>query len=88
MQFQVGRARSFFENADPVVALFPTDGSRLTVRLLQRTYAGILDEIERLDYDVFRTRAYVPTSRKLMILGRVVLAELPRPVFSPSERSA
>jgi 15-cis-phytoene synthase len=88
MKFQVARARSFFDSADPVVALFPTDGSRLTVRLLQRTYAGILDEIERLDYDVFRTRAYVPTSRKLMILGRAVLAELPRPVSSPSERSA
>ena len=42
-----------------MVRLFPPDGSRLTVRLLQTTYAGILDAIERLDYDVFRARAYV-----------------------------
>ncbi len=28
-----------------------------SVRLLQRTYAGILDGIEWLGYDVFRARA-------------------------------
>lgn len=77
------RARYYFEVAEPVVEAFPDDGSRLTVRLLQRTYAGILDEIERVDYDVFRTRAYVPFRRKLMILGRAVWGERPRPVETP-----
>lgn len=79
MRFQVARARRYFAAADVVVSLFPADGSRLTVRLMQRTYAGILDGIERLDYDVFRARAYVSTPRKLMILGRVLMAE--RPAF-------
>jgi 15-cis-phytoene synthase len=79
MRFQVARARRYFTAADVVVSLFPADGSRLTVRLMQRTYAGILDGIERLDYDVFRARAYVSTPRKLMILGRVLMAE--RPAF-------
>ena len=73
--FQVRRARQFFDAADAVVPLFPDDGSRLTVRLLQQTYAGILDVIERMDYDVFRARAYVPLRRKLVILGRAVWAE-------------
>jgi phytoene synthase len=77
MRFQVARARALFADADPVVGLFPPDGSRLTVRLLQRTYAGILDGIERLGYDVFRARAYVSGPRKLMILGRAVWSELP-----------
>lgn len=81
MKFQVERARAHFDAADLVVGLFPADGSRLTVRLLQRTYAGILDEIERLEYDVFRARAYVPTPRKLLILGRAMWTELPRPAF-------
>jgi phytoene synthase len=40
MRFQVTRARRLFHAADDVVDLFPADGSRLTVRLLQRTYAG------------------------------------------------
>ena len=88
MRFQITRARALFAAADPVVGLFPRDGSRLTVRLLQRTYAGILDGIERLGYDVFRARAYVSGPRKLMILGRAVWSELPRPTLFPSTRSA
>lgn len=88
MRFQITRARALFAAADPVVRLFPTDGSRLTVRLLQRTYAGILDGIERLHYDVFRARAYVSGPRKLIILGRAVWSELPRPPRLPSAHSA
>ena len=88
MRFQITRARALFQAADPVINLFPRDGSRLTVRLLQRTYAGILDGIERLGYDVFRARAYVSGPRKLMILGRAVWSEFPRPTFFPSTRSA
>ncbi|MBA3553765.1 MAG: phytoene/squalene synthase family protein [Gemmatimonadales bacterium] len=88
MGYQTNRARALFAAADPVVGLFPRDGSRLTVRLLQRTYAGILDGIERLGYDVFRARAYVSGPRKLMILGRAVWSELPLPALFPSARSA
>jgi phytoene synthase len=77
MRFQIARARALFDAADPVVALFPRDGSRLTVRLLQRTYAGILDGIERQGYDVFRARAYVSAPRKLVILGRALWTERP-----------
>ncbi len=69
---QVDRARQWFRAADGVVPLFPDDGSRLTVRLLQQTYAGILDQIERAGYDVFRGRVYVPFARKLVILGRAI----------------
>jgi phytoene synthase len=88
MEWQVARARRYFDTGGSVVPLFPRDGSRLTVRLLQRTYAGILDAIERNDYDVFRRRAYVSTSRKLLVLGRAVVRErlwtLPQ---QPSETS-
>jgi len=70
MAFQVARARRLFDEADVVVSLFPDDGSRLTVRLLQRTYAGILGAIERNGYDVFRRRAYIGTAGKVLILGR------------------
>lgn len=88
MRFQIARARALFAAADPVVGLFPSDGSRLTVRLLQRTYAGILDGIERQGYDVFRARAYVSGPRKLIILGRAVWSELPLAMKLPSMRSA
>ena len=75
LAFQVVRAREWFAMADTAIPLFPDDGSRLTVRLLQQTYAGILDQIERAEYDVFRSRAYVPFARKLVILGRAVWRE-------------
>jgi phytoene synthase len=88
VRFQVERARRLFAEADPVVELFPRDGSRLTVRLLQRTYAGILDGIARQGYDPFRGRAYVSGPRKLAILGRAVLGEWSRPAFLFTEQSA
>jgi phytoene synthase len=89
MRFQIERARRYFEAGGRVVRLFPPDGSRLTVRLLQTTYAGILDAIERLDYDVFRARAYVSTPRKLVILGRAMWTERTwNAATTPSEQSA
>lgn len=75
MRFQVDRARDYFTAGDAVVGAFPPDGSRLAVRLLQRTYAGILDAIEEMDYDVFRGRAYVSFPRKLAILGRALIRD-------------
>ena len=89
MGFQIERARRYFQEGSRVVRLFPNDGSRLTVRLLQSTYAGILDAIEALDYDVFRARACVSTPRKLLILSRAWWADRPRAPCPPlSERSA
>lgn len=89
MRFRIARARRYFDAGSRVVRLFPPDGSRLTVRLLQKTYAGILDAIERLDYDVFRARAYVSTPRKLVILGRAMWSErTASAATSLSERSA
>ena len=64
------------------------DGSRLTVRLMQRTYAGILDEIERQGYDPFRGRAFVSGRRKLAILGRALLRDWPHPGHLLREQSA
>ncbi len=88
MAFQVSRARRLFRSGGDVVAAFPSDGSRLTVRLLQKTYAAILDAIERLDYDVFRARAYVSAPRKLLILSRAVWREREWLALSIRERSA
>ena len=75
LAFQVLRARYYFGLGDAVVDLFPTDGSRLTVRLMQRTYAGILDDLERRHLDVFRGRAHVSRTRKFLILGRTLLTD-------------
>jgi len=75
MRFQVARAREYYAHADRVVPLFPSDGSRLAVRLMQRAYATILDMIERNDYDVFTRRAFTSAPRKLAILASTIWDE-------------
>ncbi len=75
MRFQVERARTYYRHADAVIPMFPPDGSRLAVRLMQRAYAAILDRIEANRYDVFRRRAYTSAPRKLLILARAIWDE-------------
>lgn len=41
--------------------------ARFAILVAARCYAGILDQIEALDHDVFAARAHVPTSGKLRI---------------------
>jgi len=64
MRFQVGRARAYYSYAEPGIAALPADGSRFCVRLMSTIYGAILDEIERADYQVYRSRARVSLLRK------------------------
>lgn len=69
MACQVARARALYREAlAGVSALVPS--GRLATLAAARLYAGILDEIEAMDYDVFRGRAVVPTPRKAHLLAR------------------
>ena len=71
MRFEVARNRELYAHADAGLALLP-DASRRCVGTAQRLYAGILDRIEAADYDVFTSRARVPTWRKAALaeIGR------------------
>jgi phytoene synthase len=72
MRFQIGRARAFYDLAEPGIRGLPRDGSQLTVRLMSTIYSAILDEIEKIDYQVFRGRVRVSFPRKLWLaLGAV-----------------
>ena len=64
MQFQIARARQFYQKALPGIEHLTPD-SRLSIAVAANLYSRILDMIERNGYDVFTRRAYVPTSRKL-----------------------
>jgi phytoene synthase len=64
MRFEIERVRALYREAEPGIALLAPE-SRYTVRLALGLYRGILDRIERNDYDVFRRRAYVPPGEKL-----------------------
>jgi phytoene synthase len=58
------------------------------VRTAHRLYAGILDQIERSDYDVLRRRVVVPAGERLAIaapaLGLAYAARMRDLVTGPS----
>jgi phytoene synthase len=73
MRFEIARAREYYRSGDLGLRAIPDDGSRLCVRLMSDLYAGILDVIERNDFDVFTRRAALSLPAKLGRAGRCVL---------------
>lgn len=67
MQFQIQRARKFYTSAESGISALSPD-ARFPVWAALMLYRGILDVIERNQYDVFRKRAYVPGPQKLTYL--------------------
>ncbi|MGB5133728.1 MAG: phytoene synthase [Prochlorococcaceae cyanobacterium] len=67
MRFQLQRAREWFARSEAGVRWLAPD-ARWPVWASLRLYRGILDVIERHDYDVFNRRAYVPRRGKLLDL--------------------
>ncbi len=65
MAFQLERAREWFNRSEEGVRWLSAD-ARWPVWTSLRLYRGILDSIERLDYDVFNNRAYVRKWVKLI----------------------
>ena len=67
MAFQLERARHWFGRSEAGVRWLAAD-ARWPVWASLRLYRGILDAIERLNYDVFNHRAYVPRAGKFLDL--------------------
>ena len=67
MQFQIKRAREYYRQAEKGIRYLIRD-SRLPVWASLMLYQGILDEIERNNYDVFNQRAFVPKYKKTLSL--------------------
>jgi len=64
MRFQIQRTRDLYEESWPGIELLDPEG-RLAVAAASELYGGILDEIEKNDYDVFSRRASLSLSDKL-----------------------
>jgi len=63
MKFQLTRARDWFKKSEDGIKWLSSD-ARWPVWTSLRLYRGILDSIEKLDYDVFNNRAFVKNSVK------------------------
>ncbi len=70
MRFEIARIRDYYRSADTGVALLPPISARC-IAGARTLYSGILDQIETAGYDVFTTRARVPTWRKVAVAGRL-----------------
>jgi phytoene synthase len=66
MRFEISRARQFYERGAQLHDYLPRPGRRILSAML-RIYGGLLDEIERRDYDVYSCRVRLSTTRKLAI---------------------
>ncbi len=69
MKFEIERAREYYRRGDEGIKYLDPE-TRFTVALASTIYSRILDEIERLDHDVFRARAHTTTARKLVTMPR------------------
>jgi len=65
MNFQLTRAREWFQKSEDGIKWLSSD-ARWPVWTSLRLYRGILNSIERLDYDVFNNRAFVKNSVKAL----------------------
>ncbi|MEM7387216.1 MAG: phytoene/squalene synthase family protein [Verrucomicrobiota bacterium] len=67
LQFQIERARSYYESSEKGIALLANDGSRQTAWMMRLIYSDILNRIESRDYDVFSSRVFTPLPAKLRL---------------------
>jgi 15-cis-phytoene synthase len=73
LAFEIERARAHYQAAEPGIGLL-VPSSRPCVRVAFDLYQGILDEVERADYQVLDRRVAVPRRRRLGVAGRHLLA--------------
>ncbi|MCI0503985.1 phytoene/squalene synthase family protein [Candidatus Micrarchaeota archaeon] len=78
LKFQVERARGYYQEAMSSIATIHTD-VRMVIALASTLYREILAVIEENGYEVFAKRAYVNTSRKILLYARLVLFGYPQP---------
>jgi phytoene synthase len=73
MQFQISRARDYFEQSAAGISMIADRRSRFVVCAMKDLYAGILSAIEKIDYDVFSNRAHVSSAGKIAAALRIFL---------------
>ncbi len=72
LRFEVARTRTWYAQARPGIAMLQPD-SRECIATASRIYSGILDQIERRDFDVFSARATVPRATRIRIAAPAYL---------------
>lgn len=66
LKFQIARVRELQKESDAGIALLSAD-SRACIRAASELYCGIVDEVEKIDYDIFNHRAKTSTWRRASV---------------------
>jgi 15-cis-phytoene synthase len=72
IRFQIKRTRQLYAESLPGIDLLHPDGQP-AIAAASSLYQGILDDIEKHDYNVFTRRAYVPNHKKISQLAKVLV---------------
>ncbi len=73
MRFEASRARRYYDQAMPLVGLVDKR-SRASLWALISIYSGLLERIERSNYDVFSRRISLSAAQKVWIVFRAALS--------------
>lgn len=73
LKFQIDRAREYYKNAKSGISLIEDRNSRFVVCAMANIYSGILNSIEKNNYDIFSRRAHVSISGKISAVLKIML---------------
>ena len=68
LRFQIQRVRDLEQASRPGIAMLAPD-AQPCIEAARVLYCGIVDEVERIDYQVFDRRASVSLRRRLAVAG-------------------
>ena len=85
LRFNIERVRQLQREAQPGIALLAPE-SRACIEAASELYCGIVDEVEKIDYQIFTKRAKTSTTRRLAVaipaFSRALAARRARPKIS------
>ena len=68
LQFQIARVRQLQAEAAPGIAMLEAT-SRPCIQAASTLYCGIVDEVEKIGYEIFNQRAKTSTARRIRVAG-------------------
>ena len=68
LKFQIARVRQLQSEAAPGIAMLEAT-SRPCIKAASTLYCGIVDEVEKIGYDIFNQRAKTSTGRRMRVAG-------------------
>jgi phytoene synthase len=75
LKFQIARVRQLQAEATPGIKMLEA-ASRPCIEAASTLYCGIVDEVEKIGYDIFNKRAKTSTARRLRVASLAFLKRL------------